>query len=542
MTAGAQPGSGSRRQQLAAARSAVIAEIRACGIPELAGFRRPPTLAELAGALPGPVVVINVSEYRSDALILAGRKLRVLKCPGLTPAALRGYLARFDKALAGLAAAASDAAADAAWPELEDAFHGTARWLWDVLAQHVLAQLGLTGNPGTTAGAGDLREAPRIWWVPTGELARFPLHAAGYHGSPDSATRSVSNRVVSSYATSLTSLRQAITSDAPEHPPDGAVPGTLAVAMPHTPALGPAGDLASAMAEMQVVSRHFPMAVTLAGAGATRAATLAAITNASIAHFGCHATVVPADPSRGRLLVHDGTIPITELQALPAWRRGLAFLSACDTASARGDIPDEFVHLASAFQVIGFEHVVGTAWQVPDDITLAVAEGFYAGVWDPEAGRNADPAAALHASVAAVLATDPLNPFPWAYVHYGADSTALLPVWFQRGVNRWPANMHAVTAAGVAGPRVCGSSRRTVFRLPHRSVRFGHWRSSGSTANHSCYPGRRPCGARGTPASPALKFLPEHGPPPLSASRQPRWKIRVNDRTADGGRKPASLL
>ncbi len=347
-----------------------------------------------------------------------------------------------------LAAAADDAAADAAWPELEDAFHGAARWLWDVLAQRVLEQLGLTGNSltgnsltgnslteniglsgnlGIAAGAGEPREAPGIWWVPTGELARFPLHAAGYHGPVDSAPRSVLSRVVSSYATSLTSLRQAVTSRAPEHPPDGAVPGVLAVAMPHTPALGPAGDLPSAMAEMAVVSRHFPMAVTLAGAGARRAATLAAIRSASIAHFGCHATIVPADPSRGRLLLHDGAIPITELQALPAWRRGLAFLSACDTASARGDIPDEFVHLASAFQVIGFEHVIGTAWQVPDDIALAVTEGFYAGVWDPAAGRNPEPAAALHASVATTLASDPLNPFPWAYVHHGADSTARLP-------------------------------------------------------------------------------------------------------------------
>jgi tetratricopeptide (TPR) repeat protein len=417
LNASEQPGTASRRQQLAADRSAVIAEIRACGVSQLADFRRLPTLAELARALPGPVAVVNVSDYRSDALILAGGKLHVLECPGLTPAALRGHLARFDEALTDLATAADDAEADAAWPELENAFHGAARWLWDVLAQRVLDQLGFAGN--ALDGA-----APRIWWVPTGKLARFPLHAAGYHGPADSAPRSVVSRVVSSYATSLTSLRQAVISRAPEHPPDGAVPGVLAVAMPHTPALGPVGDLPAAMAEMAMVSRHFPMAVTLAGADATRAATLAAIRSASIAHFGCHATIVPADPSRGRLLVHDGAILITELRALPAWRRGLAFLSACDTASVRGDIPDEFVHLASAFQVIGFEHVVGTAWQVPDDVALTVTEGFYAGVWDPAAGRNADPAAALHASVAAALATDPLNPFPWAYVHYGADSSA----------------------------------------------------------------------------------------------------------------------
>jgi tetratricopeptide (TPR) repeat protein len=418
LTSGEQMGTAIRRQQLAADLSAVIVEIRSCGVPELADFRRPPSLAELADALPGPVVVVNVSDYRSDALILTGGKLRVLECPELTPVALHEHLARFDEALAGLAAAADVAAADAAWPELEDAFHDASRWLWNVLARRVLEQLGVAEE------AGDPREALRIWWVPTGELARFPLHAAGYHGSADSPPQSVFSRVVSSYATSLTSLRRAVTSRASGHPPDGVVPGVLAVAMPHTPALGPAGDLPSATAEMAMISRRFPMAVTLAGAGATRAATLAAIKSASIAHFGCHATIVPADPSRGRLLVHDGAILITELQALPAWPRTLAFLSACDTASVRGDIPDEFVHLASAFQVIGFEHVIGTAWQVPDDIALAVTEGFYAGAWDAAAGRNADPAAVLHASIAAALASDPLSPFPWAYVHYGADNTS----------------------------------------------------------------------------------------------------------------------
>lgn len=423
LNASEQPGSAGRRQQLAVDLATVIAEIRACGVPELADFRRPPTLAEIADALPGSVVMVNVSEYRSDALILSGRKLRVLECPALTPAALRAHLARFDEALAALAAAADDAAADAVWPELEDAFHGTARWLWDVLAERVLEQLGFTRDLGVATGTA-LRDAPRVWWVPTGELARFPLHAAGYHGTADDAPRSVLHRVVSSYATSLTSLRQAVSSRAPEQPPDGAVPGVLAVAMSHTPALGPAGDLPSAPAEQAVVTRHFPTAVTLAGPDATQAATLAAIRSASIAHFGCHAVIVPANPSRGRLLVHDGAILIAQLQALPAWRRGLAFLSACDTASARGEIPDEFVHLASAFQVIGFEHVIGTAWPVPDDIALTVTEGFYAAVGDPAATRSVDPALALHASVAAALAPDPLNPFPWAYLHYGADSTA----------------------------------------------------------------------------------------------------------------------
>ena len=423
--AGDQAGTAARRRQLVADRAVTIRQIRDCGVPELAGFLQPPTLGQLLSPIPngpGTVVLVNVSDYRCDAIILTRQSLRSVPCPGLSPGRLREHLSRFDHALTRLSRASDDAAAEAAWSACAAAFHDNARWLWEELAEPVLSRLGVTtamDNP---------RDAPRIWWIPTGELARFPLHAAGYH---DRAARedhaSVARRVVSSYATSLTSLRQAVTSIAPEHgsapnDPDGGQPGALIIAMPDTPALGPSGRLPSAEAESSVVSRYLPMATRLIGPDATRAKTVSAIRNASIAHLACHAVSEPGDPSRGRVLVHDGAVPITELQALPVWRRGLAFLSACNTADVRGDIPDEAVHLASAFQLIGFEHVIGTAWPVPDDTALAVTERFYAALWDPASSTNADPAAALHVSVTAVLATDPINPFPWTYVHYGADS------------------------------------------------------------------------------------------------------------------------
>jgi hypothetical protein len=404
-----------RRRELAAEQTSVIAAIRDSGVPGLTEFLRPPTLAELTGALPGgAVVVVNISDYRSDAIILRpGATIGCVPCPGLSPRALRTRLARFDAALAAVAAAANDDAAAAAWPAFEESFHDMADWLWDELAAPVLARLGITG------AMGDPRDGPRIWWIPTGELARFPLHAAGHHEMPGAV--SVFARAVSSYATTLTSIWQAVRSTAPEAGPGGES-FTLAVAMPETPSLCPTGDLPSALAEADTIRRHFPAARVLVGPDATCRETVSAIRNAAIAHLACHAVTVPADPFRGHLLVHDGAVPIAELQALPAWRRGLAFLSACSTADVRGKIPDESVHLASAFQLIGFEHVVGTIWPAPDNIALPVAAGFYASVRDPAAGRNADPAAALHASVAAVLADDRRNPFPWSYVHYGVDS------------------------------------------------------------------------------------------------------------------------
>ena len=414
LDAGDVAGAAPRRRELAAEQASVIDAIRGSGVPELAGFLRPPTLAELTGALPGDaVVVVNVSDYRSDAIILRpGATIDYVPCPGLTPGALRTRLARFGAALAALAAAGDDDAAAAAWPAFEESFHDMAGWLWDEMAAPVLERLDIT------RAMSDLRDGPRIWWIPTGEIARFPLHAAGHHERPGAA--SVFARAVSSYATTLTSLWQATTSTAREAGPVGES-FTLALAMPETPSLGPAGDLPSALAEAGTVRRHFPAARVLIGPDAGRRETVSAIRNASIAHLACHAVTVLADPARGHLLVHDGAVPIAELQALPAWRRGLAFLSACSTADVPGKIPDESVHLASAFQLIGFEHVVGTIWPAPDDIALPVATGFYASVCDP-AGGSADPAAALHASVAAVLADDRRNPFPWSYVHYGVDS------------------------------------------------------------------------------------------------------------------------
>jgi tetratricopeptide (TPR) repeat protein len=410
------PGAARRRRELATEQTAVIAAIRSSGVPGLAEFLRPPTLAELTGALPaGAVVVVNVSDYRSDAIILVqGAAVDSVPCPGLSPGALRSRLARFDAALAAVGAAADDDAAEAAWPTFEETFHDMASWLWDELAAPVLARLRIAD------AMGDPRDGPRIWWIPTGDLARFPLHAAGQHGRPGGA--SVFARVVSSYATTLTTLWQTVTSTVPEAGQEGE-PFALAVAMPETPSLGSGGNLPSALAEVDVVRRLFPAARELVGPDATRAETIAAIRGAHIAHLACHAVTVPADPSRGRLLVHDGAVPIAELQALPIWRRGLAFLSACSTADVRGKIPDESVHLASAFQLIGFEHVIATIWPTPDEIALPVAAGFYASLWDP-AGRGADPAAALHASVAAMLAEDPRNPFAWSYVHYGADRPA----------------------------------------------------------------------------------------------------------------------
>ncbi|KAF9761220.1 hypothetical protein IL306_003909 [Fusarium sp. DS 682] len=69
-------------------------------------------------------------------------------------------------------------------------------WLWNYIASPVLDALGLTENPGD--------DWPHVWWIMTGLLTKFPIHAAGVHrkGYSDS----VLDRVISSYQTSVQSI------------------------------------------------------------------------------------------------------------------------------------------------------------------------------------------------------------------------------------------------------------------------------------------------------------------------------------------------
>jgi CHAT domain-containing protein len=71
----------------------------------------------------------------------------------------------------------------------------------------------------------------------------------------------------------------------------------------------------------------------------------------------------------------------------------LAFLSACSTAMPGARRSDEAIHLASAFQLAGYRHVIATLWPINDGIAVGVADDIYAALIAAD-----DPAAAVHAT------------------------------------------------------------------------------------------------------------------------------------------------
>ena len=94
----------------------------------------------------------------------------------------------------------------------------------------------------------------------------------------------------------------------------------------------------------------------------------------AIAHFACHGYTDPADPSQSRLLLHDhrrDPLTVAALAPLALDHAHLAYLSACSTARATDTrLLDEAIHLATAFQLAGFPHVIGTLWEINDAIAV----------------------------------------------------------------------------------------------------------------------------------------------------------------------------
>jgi CHAT domain-containing protein len=317
---------------------------------------------------PWPVVVFNVSKYRSDALVVRAGGIAQVPLPGLDPDVLSNKVAAFIAALADSGPGSGDDARQAA----EDVLSGTLEWLWDAVAEPVLREL------GHASPHGEGTSWRKLWLVPGGLLSVLPLHAAGYHR--EGAGRTLMDRVVASYSPTIRALAHARRREV-ILPPDR----SLVVAMPTTPGQNPLPGVTAEAAALQQLLPSPTLLIEQAGTVTERTPThdavLERLSGAGIAHFTCHASSHPDDPSQSLILLHDyqdKPLTVASLVPLRLERAQLAFLSACETAlnSATG-LADESIHLASAFHLAGYPHVIGSLWPIYDSLATTVARDFY---------------------------------------------------------------------------------------------------------------------------------------------------------------------
>jgi tetratricopeptide (TPR) repeat protein len=408
-----------RRRQLIAELDQLTEQIR--GLPGLAGFLAPPSAAELASAAAeGPVVFVNVSRYRSDALILTAGGLRPpVRLPRLDPGSAA------EKAATLLAAVTGPDSFTGSAPSLREMAAQQERdqqtisqilfWLWETTTGPVLAALGHTQD----LALGETK--PRVWWCPTGVLSYLPLHAAA--GPAGSAL----DRVVSSYTPTGYALLEARKRQGRTDGADGDGRGLTVVAMPHTDG---APDLPGAGQEARLLAERFPAAEILgtwpgAAAPATRASVLAALRDRAFAHFACHGQCDMAEPANSLLQVSDhATDPLTtaDVAQLDLGHARFAYLSACETAQTSPTLTNEAQHLVAAFLLAGYPQVIGTLWRIDDSAAFSMVQGVYDQIAPPGQALNPALAAqALHAAAVDLRERYPDTPTYWAaHIHAGA--------------------------------------------------------------------------------------------------------------------------
>jgi tetratricopeptide (TPR) repeat protein len=339
---------------------------QARALPGFADFARPPAAAQLRrAATAGTVVIVNVSWWRCDALLVADTAIEVVELPDLTRDSA------FDRANGYLRAVrqfrTSRRDAPAARIALEQAITAALEWLWDVVAEPVLNALGHRDTP--TAG----QPWPRVWWCPTGPLTILPLHAAGRHDLQGG--RSVLDRVVSSYTPTLRAL-----ADVRIRAQPAGSRRLLLIALPNTPGQQRLPAVAAEQAHLTGLFNAEQRSVLL-DAAATRSAILSGLSTHAWVHASCHGDQNLADPTRGGLLPYDwdsaGYVSVLDITASEHPGGEFVFLSACKTATGGVANLDEAINLAAALQYAGWRHVIATLWSVWDTVASEITSSVY---------------------------------------------------------------------------------------------------------------------------------------------------------------------
>ncbi len=170
-----------------------VKELDECihNIRQLSGHQRfllGPTLDELKGwASEGPIVVVNVTDIRSDAIIVTSSGVNSLRLPKLTKTdAIKWIL----EDLTSYKTSEEKGKKNKQYSQFLS-------WLWSSCVEAILQKI----HNGTLATPHSL---PRIWWIGVGIANYLPFHAAGDH-----STRSTENTfhwVISSYTPTIKAL------------------------------------------------------------------------------------------------------------------------------------------------------------------------------------------------------------------------------------------------------------------------------------------------------------------------------------------------
>ncbi|CAE7180510.1 unnamed protein product [Rhizoctonia solani] len=385
---------GLRHRRLATEYQNLLTQVRV--LPDFEGFLQPIKANGLVrAARNGPVVIINCHANRCDALLVVPGQDNITHLP--LPSFSRGKAlyarSKIESSLRrlGLRERGVHTLQESGF---KDEFAGALKSIWDGIVKPVLDWLGYTGN-------GPSRDLPHITWCPTGPVSFLPLHAAGDYDQPASTIGSrIFDFVVSSYTPTITALLATTPSKLSNES------RVLAIGQAATPGHT---SLPGTSLELGYVKSHVESKVgysQLTDAQATPSAVLDAMEKHDWVHLACHAHQNIKDPTKSGFFLHgetEGTEATLDLAAINRRlfkSKGLAFLSACQTATGDVTLPDEAVHLASGMLMAGYSSVIASMWSVVDEDAPFVADKVYSQLMKEGKLGNGEAGKALHDAVA----------------------------------------------------------------------------------------------------------------------------------------------
>jgi tetratricopeptide (TPR) repeat protein len=396
-----------QRGELAVELDHVIERIRQ--VPGMPDVFQPCAFADLRAAVgTDPVVVINISSLRCDALVLTPGEITHIALPSLTITEAK-QRAKF--MLKNVKRTSSQLAQG---QQAREGLVDLLDWLWTTIAEPALDAIGV---PSTTSAE---YAAPHLYWCPTGVGAFLPLHAAGSWNTVETdSSRSVIGRAASTYVPRL----RALLPRSPRPETNATEPGELLiVSMPQTP-----GEalLPGATTEAADLLAHFPDALHLTGPAATKEAVLAALETHRFVHFSTHATVDGPTSLDGGLRLVNGILSIRDLSDHDLSHARFAFLSACETYRTAEEVPDEGITVGAALRIAGFEHVIATLWPISDSLSPEFSRSFYRHLIARETTnvrlRPEQSAEALRRAACDMRDQYPDEPHRWAaFIHTGS--------------------------------------------------------------------------------------------------------------------------
>lgn len=344
------------------------------------------TLQAVTGlATAGPIVVLNITDVRSDAIVITHDGVEAIFLPNLMEDSIGELSWEIQRRLAK-EEWESQEKENKAKLEIRDMLNQLLESLWRNGIKTILDSLGYVHQ---TDG---VESWPRVCWIPTGVLSLYPIGAAGLGlGKKGNAY----NRVISTYAPSIKALMRTTERPTGRSRPaydtgvstlvlemvdtEGTPPDGLWINPEDAPIQKPWPRLQNSEEEAKIVQQHFPSAVTKFEP--TTEEVLKSIRQAySIVHFSCHGHVNYIDPTESMLLFKGW-----KGDPLTVGRIGdlnidsdLAFLSACFTANGGIEgVQDEPKHMTASLHAAGFRNVVGSLWYVSQEHAMLFVKAFY---------------------------------------------------------------------------------------------------------------------------------------------------------------------